>query len=380
MPVRATKRGVERTPLSGDVRRAHLRRELRRARGRARARAAAARGVLMIDRYEIGERQTSACAAPTAVARAPRPGWTSIQQTFGDLVVHAPAAHAALAAAVDVLDVRLPPRCARCCATQCDARTFETAKVDGAHRRHVVHTDRGDLTRAARSSTRSAGGASSARGANVQPPDARLSRGLEVHPHARRRRPRAVARPDATSRAGYSWSLPGRRRAARRRRLVRPARPRQGADACALAADVGVARRALAGQLDPAPAAPGRRGRRLLRRRQRRPLPADDRRGHPPRVLLRARAAAASCATSSRAARRASRRSRATARSRDDHRWPFRWLLRVQDARRRASTRRALLTPALRRDDHPALRRLGLRALPGHRAARVRARGPGGGR
>src|SRR3954451_20676814 len=65
MPVRATKRGAERTPLSGDrdvlicgasFAGLTIAREL--AGGGAR--------VLVLDRYEIGEKQTSACAAPTA--------------------------------------------------------------------------------------------------------------------------------------------------------------------------------------------------------------------------------------------------------------------------------------------------------------------------
>ena len=46
-------------------------------------------------------------------------------------------------------------------------------------------------------------------------------------------------------------------------------------------------RPSLPGQLDPAPDAPPDRGRRLLRRRLRRPLPADDRRGDPHGALLR---------------------------------------------------------------------------------------------
>jgi len=64
MPIRATKRGDERTPLSG---------------GRdvlicgasfagltvARELAGSGADVLIVDRYEIGERQTSACGIPT---------------------------------------------------------------------------------------------------------------------------------------------------------------------------------------------------------------------------------------------------------------------------------------------------------------------------
>ncbi len=64
MPIRATKRGDARTPLQGEwdvlvcgasFAGLTIARELARTHAR----------VLMIDRYEIGERQTSACAAPT---------------------------------------------------------------------------------------------------------------------------------------------------------------------------------------------------------------------------------------------------------------------------------------------------------------------------
>src|SRR4051794_41142736 len=91
MPVRATKRGAQRTPLSGswDVlicgasfAGLAVARELRGSGAR----------VLIVDRYEVGERQTSACAAPTE--------WLvnlglerSIRQTFGSLLVHTPGVH-----------------------------------------------------------------------------------------------------------------------------------------------------------------------------------------------------------------------------------------------------------------------------------------------
>ena len=84
MPVRKTKRGDERTPLEGswDVvvcgasfAGLTIARELRGSGAR----------VLLLDRYEIGERQTSACAAPTewlqALGLEP-----SIRQTFDELV------------------------------------------------------------------------------------------------------------------------------------------------------------------------------------------------------------------------------------------------------------------------------------------------------
>src|ERR687883_909080 len=69
MPVRATKRGAARTPLSGSwdvvVCGASFA-------GLAVARELAGAGadVLVVDRYEIGERATSACAAPTPWLRA----------------------------------------------------------------------------------------------------------------------------------------------------------------------------------------------------------------------------------------------------------------------------------------------------------------------
>src|SRR5512143_3929737 len=88
MPVRATKRGAARTPLdsSHDVVVCGA-----SFAGLATARELAGTGarVLVVDRYEIGERQTSACAAPTAWLDAMGVA-DAIRQTFGDLVVHTP--------------------------------------------------------------------------------------------------------------------------------------------------------------------------------------------------------------------------------------------------------------------------------------------------
>ena len=88
MPTRRTKRGSKRTPLKPD-------RDVlicgASFAGLAVARELAGSGarVLIVDRYEIGERQTSACAAPTAWLDAMGAA-ASIKQTFGDLVVHTP--------------------------------------------------------------------------------------------------------------------------------------------------------------------------------------------------------------------------------------------------------------------------------------------------
>src|ERR1043166_7072056 len=91
MPVRATKRGVERTPFASGASFDVLicgasfaglavARELRSTGAR----------VLVLDRYEIGERQTSACAAPTEWLTA-LGLQDAIRQTFPDLVIHRPA-------------------------------------------------------------------------------------------------------------------------------------------------------------------------------------------------------------------------------------------------------------------------------------------------
>src|SRR3712207_9184329 len=88
MPKRATKRGEARTPLGGEwdvlICGASFA-------GLAVARQLAGSGarVLLVDRYEIGERQTSACAAPTTWLEAMGVS-DSIRQTFGELVVHTP--------------------------------------------------------------------------------------------------------------------------------------------------------------------------------------------------------------------------------------------------------------------------------------------------
>src|SRR5580693_5625642 len=88
MPLRATKRGAQRTRIDGDCEILICGASFA---GLAIARELAGCGakVLLIDRYEIGERQTSACGIPT--------DWLtrlslqdSLRQTFGELLVHTP--------------------------------------------------------------------------------------------------------------------------------------------------------------------------------------------------------------------------------------------------------------------------------------------------
>jgi flavin-dependent dehydrogenase len=157
---------------------------------------------MVVDRYEVGERQTSACAAPTE--------WLhnlhldgSIRQTFDELVIHTPHVDARykLPWTFSTFDYRT---LCELLAAQNDAE-FETAKVNG-RTGDVVHTDRGDLRAPL---IIDALGWRRVLGSGYQPPDAPLSRGLEVHPNGssddleiwidRRYVP-----------AGYGWSFPAR--------------------------------------------------------------------------------------------------------------------------------------------------------------------------
>ena len=209
MPVRATKRGDERTPLSG---RADVllcgasfaglaaARELAGAR---RPDGEPAR-VLMVDRYEIGERQTSACGIPTSWLTAMGLE-DALQQTFHELVVHTPygTTRWTLPWSFSTFDYRTI--CRILWEQSGGLVEFETAKVNG-RTGDTVHTDRGDLTAPlivdALGWRRVLG-----RAGNVQPPDARLSRGLEVHPsEARDEMELWLDRKYVP--AGYGWSFP----------------------------------------------------------------------------------------------------------------------------------------------------------------------------
>src|SRR5579875_984902 len=88
MPQRATKRGAERAPLDRDCDVLICGASFA---GLAVARELAATGaeVMIVDRYEIGERQTSACGIPTAWLDA-MDLRGALQQTFAQLVIHTP--------------------------------------------------------------------------------------------------------------------------------------------------------------------------------------------------------------------------------------------------------------------------------------------------
>ncbi len=201
MPTRVTKRGEARTRLSADCDVLICGASFA---GLAVARELAGSGarVMLIDRYEIGERQTSACGIPTLWLEA-LDLMPAHQQTFGTLVIHTHHATVRydLPWTFSTFDYRT------LCALLADQSSFEfeTAKVDG-RTAFTVHTDRGDI-RAPLIVDALGWRRVLSSGENIQPPNALLSRGLEVHPFGsgdelevwidRRYVP-----------AGYGWSFP----------------------------------------------------------------------------------------------------------------------------------------------------------------------------
>ncbi len=159
----------------------------------------------MIDRYAIGERQTSACAVPT--------NWLlaldldqALRQSFGEFVVHTPGATVRwpLPSTFSTFDYE------QLCElmwrqTDLPDSAFETATVTGRSG-HTVHTDRGDLRaplivdalgwRRVLSNT-----------TTVSPPHAPMSRGLEVHPAGTGDAMELWIDPGYI-RSGYGWSFP----------------------------------------------------------------------------------------------------------------------------------------------------------------------------
>jgi len=208
MPVRATKRGTERTPLDGEhdvlICGASFA-------GLAVARELAGSGadVLLIDRYEIGERQTSACGIPTEWMR--RLGLMEAErQRFDTLVMHTPHGDARyrLPWTFSTFDYR---ELCELLWRDCDAR-FETAKVNGRSAgangdgKIAVGTDRGTIS--APLVVDALGWRRMlANGDGYQPPDAPLSRGLEVHPGGESEDLEIWIDRKYVP-AGYGWSFP----------------------------------------------------------------------------------------------------------------------------------------------------------------------------
>jgi flavin-dependent dehydrogenase len=207
MPVRATKRGAARVPFppgaDADVlicgasfAGLTIARELRATGAR----------VLILDRYEIGERQTSACAAPTEWLR--NLGLeASIRQTFDSLLVHTPKVGKARWALPFTFSTFDYPLLCELLFEQTGLAEFDTAKVI-SRTGQTVSTDRGDVTAPlivdALGWRRVLGA-----GDNFQPPEAPLSRGLEVHPKGTGDDLELWIDPRYVD-AGYGWAFPAR--------------------------------------------------------------------------------------------------------------------------------------------------------------------------
>jgi menaquinone-9 beta-reductase len=209
MPVRATKRGAERTPL--EQRDCDVLICGASFAGLAIARELAGSGakVLIVDRYELGERQTSACAMPTLWLDALALGG-SLLQTFDELVTHTPfrSSRWALPWSSSTFDYR------ELCAllwdqagpdgSECELEIATVTGRDG----FTVHTDRGSL-RAPLIVDALGWRRVLSNAAPIQPPDAPMSRGLEVHPAGTGTEMELWIDPRYI-RSGYSWSFPAR--------------------------------------------------------------------------------------------------------------------------------------------------------------------------
>ena len=157
--------------------------------------------VLVVDRYEIGERQTSACAAPTPWLHAMGVE-DSIRQEIPHMSFHTPhgSARYRLPWSWSAFDYRT--LCDLLWA-QCDAR-FEIAKVE-TRVSAGVRTDRGVLRSPL---VVDALGWRRVLGApGHQPPESPLSRGLEVHPDGGGT-DLDVWIDRSLVRRGYCWSVP----------------------------------------------------------------------------------------------------------------------------------------------------------------------------
>jgi flavin-dependent dehydrogenase len=202
--VRATKRGADRTRLDRDCDVLVCGASFA---GLAAARELAGSGarVLVVDRYEIGERQTSACAIPTVWLSA-MGLMDSLRQTFGEIIVHTPRRRSRwpLPWSFSTFDYR--ELCGLMWGHADDGELeFETATVTG-RRGDVVQTDRGEL-RAPLIVDALGWRRMLSHATPIQPPSAPLSRGLEVHPAGSGEHMELWI--DAGYiRAGYGWSFP----------------------------------------------------------------------------------------------------------------------------------------------------------------------------
>ena len=210
MTVRATSRGAQRTSIEGT--RAEVLICGASFAGLAVARELAGYGadVLVVDRYEIGERQTSACACPTRWLEAIGVA-SSIKQELPYMTFATPhgTARYRLPWSWSSFDYR------ELCAAlwdQCGDARFETAKVEAVGERDAdgsinVITDRGTI--AAPLVVDALGWRRVLSNPHYQPPQAPLSRGLEVHPeHDGSGDALDVFIERKIARRGFGWRVP----------------------------------------------------------------------------------------------------------------------------------------------------------------------------
>jgi flavin-dependent dehydrogenase len=203
---RATARGEERTSLDGAAADVLVCGASFAGLAVARELAATGADVLVADRYEIGERQTSACAAPEpwldamGIHRARRRRLPAMRFTtpYGSHRCDLPWAWWSF-------DYRT--LCQELW-EQCGAARFATAKVETRTADGVL-TDRGELR--APLVVDALGWRRVLDSPHHQPPASPLSRGLEVHPHedpAHRDDELACWIDRSLIRRGYGWSVP----------------------------------------------------------------------------------------------------------------------------------------------------------------------------
>jgi digeranylgeranylglycerophospholipid reductase len=197
---RATPRGAERTPL--DERPDVLVCGASFA-GLAVARELAGAGadVVVVDRYEVGERATSACAAPTPWLHA-MGVQRAIRQEIPCMAFHTPhgSARFRLPWSWSAFDYR---ELCHALWEQTDARLV-VAKVQGRDG-EVVRTDRGPIR--ATLVVDAMGWKRVLGETGFQPPEAPISRGLEVHPEGGGA-DLEVWIDRSVIRRGYAWSVP----------------------------------------------------------------------------------------------------------------------------------------------------------------------------
>jgi flavin-dependent dehydrogenase len=166
--------------------------------------------VILLDRYEIGERQTSACAAPTEWLEAMGVA-DSIRQTFPDLVIHTPHVSVRMRLPFSFSTFDYPTLCGLL--FEGTDAGFETATVqgrveggggNGPARPLGIATDRGDLTAPMIVDCL---GWRRILDDGYQPPEAPLSRALEVHPGGNGRDLEVWVEREVVP-AGYGWSFP----------------------------------------------------------------------------------------------------------------------------------------------------------------------------